>query len=204
MCFHSRQSKSAIELQQRFKAKVAYAEQTNHPGIYNGFTYPNTPVITDKEPGHIKMFNWGLIPAWSNDEEIRAYTLNARIETIKEKASFKNVINNRCLVIADGFYEWKWLDEKGKKKQKYLITKEADALFSFAGIYSVWINKVTGEIRNTYTIITTVANELMSEIHNSKKRMPVILSEQREKDWLAGEEIHYFIKENPELIATPI
>ena len=118
--------------------------------------------------------------------------------------SFKNAIQNRCLILADGFYEWQWLDEKGKKKQKHLVTLKNDDLFAFAGIYSVWINKITGEIRDTYSIVTTEANELMSEIHNSKKRMPVILSEEREKDWLAGEEIELFTKESVDLKAVPI
>lgn len=204
MCFHSQQSKSATALENRFKAKIKFPEQKKYQGIYNGFTYPETPVIIDKNPEYINNYHWGLIPNWSKDDAIKAYTLNARIETLKEKVSFKNAIQNRCLILADGFYEWQWLDEKGKKKQKHLITLKNDDLFAFAGIYSVWINKITGEIRDTYSIVTTEANELMSEIHNSKQRMPVILTEEREKDWLAGEEIELFTKESVDLKAVPI
>ena len=134
----------------------------------------------------------GLIPFWAKDDSIKQYTLNAKIETLNEKPAFKNSVKNRCLVIADGFYEWKWLDEKGRKKQKYLITLPDSDLFAFAGIWSEWQNKSTGEIINSYSIITTEANELMAEIHNSKKRMPVILTKKNEKDWLGGEEINDF------------
>ena len=114
------------------------------------------------------------------------------------------MINNRCLVISDGFYEWQWLDSKGTKKQKYLLTSKTNDLFAFAGLYSDWIDKSTGELRNTYTIVTTVANALMSEIHNHKKRMPIILSPERESLWLAGEEIEDFKKDEIDLLATAI
>ena len=111
-------------------------------------------------------------------------TLNARIETIEDKPSFKNSINKRCLVIADGFYEWQWHDTKGKNKTKYEIGIKDHELFAFAGLYSQWINQHTGEIRDTYTIVTTEANPLMAEIHNIKKRMPIILKPEDETKWL--------------------
>lgn len=204
MCFHSKQTKSAITLQNRFKAKIENPSLFNPNAIYNAFTYPHTPVIIDKSPDLIKEYYWGLIPNWSKDEEIRSYTLNARIETIKEKVSFKGVVKNRCLIIADGFYEWQWLDKKGTKKQKYQLTEPNDEVFAFAGLYSDWVDKTTGEIRNTYTIVTTEANALMSEIHNHKKRMPIILTPEREQLWLAGEEIDNFKNESVDLIATSI
>ena len=111
-------------------------------------------------------------------------TLNARIETIEEKPAFKDVVSQRCLVIANGFYEWQWLDSKGKNKIKYEIGLENDELFAFAGLYSNWINKETGEVKNTFTIVTTEANQLMSKIHNIKKRMPIILKREDEEKWL--------------------
>ena len=118
------------------------------------------------------------------DEDIKKMTLNAKIETIDEKSSFKNSVNKRCLVIANGFYEWQWLDCKGKSKIKYEIGIDNDNLFAFAGLYSQWVNTITGEIKDTYTIVTTQANELMAEIHNTKKRMPIILKQEDEKKWL--------------------
>ena len=110
--------------------------------------------------------------------------MNAKIENLSEKASFKHCINQRCLILTNGFYEWKWLDEKGKEKQQYLISLPNDKPFAFAGIYSEWTNKNTGELLQTYAMITTEANPLMAEIHNTKKRMPVILTPQNENDWL--------------------
>src|SRR5690606_7300499 len=93
----------------------------------------------------------------------------ARIETLEEKPSFRNSIKNRCLIPATNFYEWKWLDEKGKKKEKFNIGTDEE-LFAFAGLYSVWNNPQNGQQMLTYTILTTEANGLMAEIHNNKKK----------------------------------
>lgn len=111
-------------------------------------------------------------------------TLKARIETVEEKPSFKNAVNKRCLVIANGFYEWKWHDSKAKNKTKYEIGIGNYDLFAFAGLYSNWRNNVTGEIKETYTILSTISNPLMVEIHNIKKRMPIILKPEDEIKWL--------------------
>ena len=191
MCFHSKQSKDAQTLEKRFKAKVDGDIQVS-ADYYNGFTFPKTPVITNKNSELIQVFNWGLIPVWAKDKSIQSYTLNAKIETLKEKPSFKGSIKNRCLILADGFIEWKWLDPKGKAKQKYLITLPSDELFAFAGLWSNWTDKSTGQIVNSYTIITTEANPFMAEIHNSKKRMPVILTKENENLWLVGNETDQF------------
>lgn len=200
MCFHSKQSKSAQELKQRFNAKFEN-EASFSPAIFNGFQYPKTPVITNKQTDLIQLFHWGLIPFWAKDDNIKKMTLNCKIETAHEKPSFRNVIHNRCLVLADGFYEWQWLDAKGKEKQKYELTLPDNAAFAFAGLYSEWLDKSTGELRNTYTILTTEANELMSKIHNTKKRMPIILSPDNEQNWLHGDPLKM---QNERLLATPI
>ena len=197
MCFHSKQTKSAQELEHRFDAKFEKAENYV-PSIYNGFTFPQTPVITNKDKNKIQLFNWGLIPHWAKDDSIRKNTLNARSETIHEKPSFRQVVNNRCLVLSDGFFEWQWLDEKGKKKQKYEITLPSNELFAFAGLWSEWVDKTTGELINSYAILTTEANETMSRIHNSKKRMPMILSRDNERGWINGGEM---VMDNGRLVA---
>ncbi|MFN5183840.1 MAG: SOS response-associated peptidase [Bacteroidota bacterium] len=204
MCYHTKQTKSLRKVEHRFKAKVERPEIFNSNAIYNGFIFPKTPVILNSSPSEIKEISWGLIPSWSKDESIRQYTLNAKIETLTEKPSFKNCINNRCIVIVDGFFEWKWLDTAGKKKQKYLIQLERGVLFSFAGLYSEWTDMSSGEIITTYTLVTTEANELMSEIHNQKKRMPVVLTEQNESDWLEGADISIFKKPEIKLLAEKI
>jgi putative SOS response-associated peptidase YedK len=183
MCFHSQQSKDAQALEHRFNAEFKNPEHYQ-PGIYNGFSFPKTPVITHLESSKIQMFNWGLLPGWTNDISFRKNTLNAKIETITEKPSFKNYVNNRCLILMDGFFEWQWLDPQGKQKQKYLITLPGNEAFAVAGIWNIWTNKQTGEIIHNYALLTTEANEQMSVIHNSKKRMPMVLTPDEEKLWL--------------------
>lgn len=203
MCFHSKQTKLALEVENRFKAKIDRPSELKRQEHINGFDFPKTPVIIDEQPEVITHFNWGLIPSWAKDEDIRKFTLNAKIETLDEKPSFRNSINKRCLVIANGFYEWQWLDSKGKNKQKYEIGIGNDELFAFAGIYSEWVNQVTGEIINSYAIVTTEANSLMAEIHNIKKRMPVILNQEDESKWLNHQPYQEFaLPYQVDLIAT--
>lgn len=191
MCFYFKQSKTAVELSNRFNAAFDNPDSFS-PSNYNGFQFPKTPVITNSEKTKIQLFSWGLIPHWAKDTVIRKHTLNARIETIHEKPSFRNSISKRCLVLVDGFYEWKWLDEKGKHKQKYLISMPTGEAFAFAGLWNEWVEKNTGEIYKTYTIITKPADAFMSEIHNSAKRMPYILTRSNEFDWLNGEKFQDF------------
>jgi putative SOS response-associated peptidase YedK len=200
MCFFSQISKDAVEVQHRFNAKFEN-ETSFKPMAYNAFQFPKTPVITNLNPDLIQMFQWGLIPHWAKNDEIKKNTLNARIETIHEKPSFKYALQNRCLIIADGFFEWQWLDPKGKHKQKYIINFPDNQLFAFAGLYNTWADPSTGEMINTYTILTTAANELMSIIHNSKKRMPIILNPEDENLWLSGEELQ---QKEIQLVATPL
>jgi len=198
MCFFFQQTKDATTLQKRFKAKYK-KENTEPSGNFYGFAYPKTPVIANAQPDEIDLYHWGLIPSWSKDNEIRKYTLNARLETILEKPSFKNSAKNRCLILADSFFEWQWLDPKGKEKQKYELTINEKEIFAFGGLWNSWTDKETGEIFNTYTILTTEANELMSKIHNTKKRMPVIVH--NEHDWLMGDNL---IMRNEEIKATEV
>lgn len=190
MCFHSQQSKSATELQHRFKAKFRKIDDYK-AGIYNGFTYPRTPIITHKYPDSIELFEWGLIPHWSKDINIRKNTLNARVESIDEKPSFRDVVSQRCLVLADAFFEWQWLDAAGKQKKKYKIGMSGEEAYAYAGLWSKWEDPTTKTIHLSYTILTTEANLLMAEIHNSKKRMPLIVAKESENAWLNGEDVHW-------------
>ncbi len=203
MCFYTKQTKKAVEIEFRFNAKFNQPDQFSPSDFINGFTFPKTPVITSNDPEIIQLFNWGLIPAWSSDERIRRSTLNAKIETLSEKPSFKDYISNRCLIIANGFYEWQWLDKKGKHKQKYEITLPGESLFSFAGIWSTRQDH-DGKQKFTYSLLTTKANSLMSEIHNTKKRMPVILSKEQEMLWLNEVPVEEFRRSDPPLIAKKV
>lgn len=192
MCYHTKQTKKATEVQKRFEATIEQIEIFKPVSHYNAFEFPLMPVITNENSGLIRHFNWGLIPGWSSDMEIRKQTLNARIETITEKNAFKNYTDNRCLVIANGYFEWQWLDKSGKLKNKFEIGIGNEDLFAFAGLFNEWTDRQTGEIIPTFTIITTQANDLMSGIHNTKKRMPVVLYQEDETDWLEGRDISDF------------
>lgn len=170
----------------------------------NGFSFLAMPVITQGDPGRIQLFHWGLIPPWvkskADADKLRAQTLNARSETVFEKPSFRtSIMHNRCLVIADGFFEW--MDFEKKKYPHYIRLKDKE-LFCFAGIYASWTDKETGEHINSFSILTTDANPLMARIHNSKQRMPVIIPPAGYKKWLSPglskEEIGSFLKPYPE------
>lgn len=200
MCYHTQQTKDAQTLEKRFKAKLRM-DKPFQSEYFNGFTFPQTPIIAHNKQDEIQLFRWGLIPDWAKDNSIQQYTLNAKIETLLEKPSFKNNIQNRCLVIADGFMEWQWLDAKGKKKQPFLITLPNKDAFAFAGIWSEWLNPSTGELINTYTILTTEATGIMAEIHNSKKRMPIILTPDQESIWLSEPNYLDFSHNTIELMA---
>ncbi len=191
MCYQTRLIKKREEIADRFNAVIEKFDEYSPTEFCSAFDYPKTPVITSKNTSKIQLYNWGLVPKYSQDISIRKFTLNARIETLNEKKSFKNVIQNRCLIIADGFYEWQWRNKSGSKKQKYLIGLPNNELFAFAGIYSQWTN-YENSIYNSYSLITTKANDLMSEIHNTKQRMPVLLRKEDEINWLSGKNFNIY------------
>jgi len=151
--------------------------------LVSGFSHPKLAVV--RQDG-VFLHEWGLIPSWVKDQDtandLRTKTLNAVGETVFEKPSFrKSVVSQRCLLPVSGFYEWR--DVNGVKYPYYIQVTEQD-YFSLGALYDTWINKVTGEIRNTFSIITTPANPLMEKIHNLKKRMPLILSPEDQMNWL--------------------
>lgn len=172
--------------------KVVKEEQLslfNNTFLVNGFDNPAMPVITDEKPDKIQFFHWGIIPSWVKDQEtaksIRNNTLNAKAETIFERASFKHSIKEkRCLIICSGFFEWQKI--KGKKYPYYISLKD-DEVFVFGGIWSSWTDRETGEIINTYSVITVEANELLANIHNTKKRMPLIMEPEDALKWIDKE-----------------
>lgn len=152
----------------------------------SGFIHPLLPVITCGEPETIQPYRWGLIPAWCKNgeqaKEISLQTLNARGETVFEKPSFRSsIIKKRCLVIVNGFYEWY---TAGRNKYPFYIHMKDRPFFSLGGIYENWVDKETAEVFNSFSIITTDANPLMAKIHNSKKRMPLIIPVAYEKQWI--------------------
>ena len=184
MCYHIKIENSLKNIEKRFSAKYVGKEEFNPQKYINGFSLPQIPVITNEKPNEIQLLYWGLIPHWiknyNDAQQIRSKTLNARSETITEKPSYKKLINkNHCLVIADGYYEWR-LEEN--KKKRYLIQKDDKKLFAFAGIWDSWRNKENGEMINSFSIITQEANEFMSYIHNVKKSNQLYYQNQMKKD----------------------
>ncbi len=129
----------------------------------------------------LQMLRWGLIPSWAKDAKIGAKLINARAETVSEKPSFKAAFKRRrCLIIADGFYEWQ---RQEKKKQPYYFCLQNAQLFAFAGLWEQW-NLPDEDIINSCTILTTEANDLLRPIHD---RMPVILESKNYGLWLDSE-----------------
>lgn len=185
MCFHNSLSVKAQQLSQRYELDISDDEL--EPIFHgNGFSFPKWPIITSQVPDKFQFYSWGLIPQWSRTKEdalkMRLNTLNARSETIFEKPSFKASIRyKRCLVPSTGFYEWR--DHKGAK-YPYFISLREQEIFSMAGIYERYTDKQTGEVMDTFSIATCPANPLMAKIHNSKERMPVILTKEDEKIWI--------------------
>lgn len=142
---------------------------------------PSQPVAVVANTGQNKVdfFVWGLIPAWAKDPGIGNRMINARAETLAEKPSFKAAYRRRrCLVLADGFYEWR--KNPDKSKTPVYIQLESKEPFAFAGLWEVWHSPQGDEVLSC-TIITTEPNEFMAKIHN---RMPVILPRAAYEQWL--------------------
>ena len=157
----------------------------------SGFDHPDVPIITNEDRNKIQLFNWGLMPGWIKDVkkavELSNRTLNARSEDMFDKPSFKYAAKyRRCLVLVDGFFEYHW---KKEKSYPHHITLKNDEPMALAGLWETWILESEGLMRNTFSIVTTSANPLMSYIHNKPKgstepRMPLIIPRELEDEWL--------------------
>lgn len=182
-------------------------------GVQSGFEYPQWPVMIATEEGtrEIRMMEWGFIPTYIQD---RDDVKKMREGYKKEDGSFKPPIiilnaigeeilspnkifkqaalHRRCLVLSSGFYEWRHIFPLGKngkplkraQKFPYFIQLKDQPIFFMAGIWQNWIDKGSGETMDTFAIVTTKANSLLEQIHNTKKRMPVILPETLAAEWL--------------------
>lgn len=181
-----------MEIQLPWETPTADA-MVRDPGYFlSGFDRPLMPVLTIPQfTNHCTLtaMRWGLIPHWCKTHEqsveLSIYGLNARSETLDEKPLFRDAWKSQpCLIPASGFFEWQSV---GKRKQPYYIHASDGLPLLFAGIFAVWLDTQTGEEMKSYSIITTEANELMAEIHNVKKRMPVILGSADAKAYLLGD-----------------
>jgi putative SOS response-associated peptidase YedK len=186
MCYTVNINLTRNELEKRFGSRFSEPSSFSPRYYYNAFDLPDLPVIRSESPDSIDLFTWGLVPYWVKDagasREIRKKTFNARMETIREKPSFRAAVKSRrCLVLCRGFYEW---EQREQGKIPYYIYLKGEKPMAMAGLYEYWTDRETGEILRTCTIITTAANRMMEKIHNTKKRMPLILPEENEHAWI--------------------
>jgi putative SOS response-associated peptidase YedK len=136
------------------------------------------PVIIAQSPNRMVLMRWGLIPHWAKDPKTSNKMINARIETLTQRAAYRGLLAaHRCLVPASGYYEWK-AEERGKAP--YYIHPAHGSFVAFAGLYDTWTNAQGEELR-TFTIVTRDADDQMARLHN---RMPVVLAREDEQAWL--------------------
>jgi len=166
---------NAEEIAFRFSVEVPESYQPH----YNAAPSQLLPIITSDSPAGVSTFYWGLAPDFSRNKGVSERIINLRAESILEKPAYRKALQTRrCLVLADGFYEWKKL---GKKTTiPYRFTRKDKKIFAFAGIWEEY-EDLTGASFHTFSIFTTTSNEAVSPIHD---RMPVILSQESEKIWL--------------------
>jgi putative SOS response-associated peptidase YedK len=181
------------------KQRIAEWMQAHDNGVFDDSYYAPSfnvapqsvqPVVRlDSDTGdrELTVMRWGLVPFWSKDGKAAFNTINARAESVATSPVYREAFKKRrCLVPADFFYEWQLVD--AKTKQPYAIALRDWSLFAFAGLWERWADKVTGEIKETYTVVTTDPNELMRTIHD---RMPVILKPSDYSRWLdPGDPLH--------------
>ena len=190
------------------KKKLKDYELNVHQPMASGFDYPLWPVLKPINHGNDfvpEMMHWEFIPSYiksldallhfrkggpnpkTGKKDFPHNTLNAIGEEILTKPTFKEAaLKRRCLVLASGFYEWRHFTTPGGKDTAYpyyLNLKEHEYFF-MAGIYNPWIDEQTGEMVDSFSILTTAANSLLEQVHNKKKRMPVVLPEEEAAEWI--------------------
>jgi putative SOS response-associated peptidase YedK len=190
MCYHKQDKALKGSLEAHYDALLRDIDYV--PAYYeNAFDFKTSPVLTVERPKELLMYRWGLIPWWTKSVDdglrLRTQTLNCISEEMYEKSSFRDSAkgNKRCLIPCTGFFEWRWDNvDKPKNKTPYFIHSKYQEIFSIGGLYSSWRDKKSNEELLTYTVLTTKANPLMSTIHNSKLRQPVLIKKEFERDWL--------------------
>jgi putative SOS response-associated peptidase YedK len=140
--------------------------------------------VTTDRSGELRgeLLRWGLVPSWSESADPGLKLINARVETAAQRPAFRRAFERyRCLIVADGFYEWRAREGAGRSlKQPVHITRDDRGLFAFAGLWSIW-HGPADEVLRTCAILTTAANQAIATLHD---RMPVILDPENERAWL--------------------
>jgi Uncharacterized conserved protein len=186
MCFTVNVNVIKEELENRYGATLIDPDKYRPSYYYHAFSLPSIPAICSGDPSKIQLLMWGLIPGWTksiNEANIIRYkTFNARSESIATKPSFSSSFRSkRCIIPVKGFFEWQHI---GNEKIPWYIYHTENEVLSIAGLYDDWTENNTGEVFSTFSIVTTEANELMAHIHNSGKRMPLILDKSAETKWI--------------------
>jgi putative SOS response-associated peptidase YedK len=186
MCFSVNVNLVKEELENRYGATLIDPDKYRPSYYYHAFSLPELPAVCSGIPNRIRLLKWGLIPSWirsiDDANAIRYKTFNARSESLDKKPSFSSSIRSkRCIIPLKGFFEWQHI---GKEKIPWYIYHSENEILSIAGLYDEWTENSTGELFSTFSIITTEANGLMAEIHNSARRMPVILDKTAETIWI--------------------
>ena len=193
MCYTATQTSKAYEFQDFYKAKIPNPESIEqHAPLFkaDGFTHPDLFVLLQKEGDReLQLMQWGLIPGWKKSmadmRKLSNSTLNAKSETVRSLPSFKNsIVSKRCIIPVNSFFEYKHVDGD---KLPYLIHPKEQPFFNLAGIYSYYLNPDNNEWLSTFSILTQPANVFMADIHNSAKRMPLMLSNELISDWINPE-----------------
>jgi putative SOS response-associated peptidase YedK len=175
MCGRYTITESPNELAARFRAALA---GVGFAPRYNAAPTQVLPVVVDEDGRRLALMRWGLIPSWAKDESIGNRLINARADSVASKPSFRTAFKHRrCLVPADGFYEWL---KEGKTKTPIRVTPEQGGVIAFAGLWDRW-KDAEGRDVLSFTIITTDANDQTRKVHD---RMPLMLPRNREDDWL--------------------
>jgi len=178
MCGRFSQTATLTTITRRFGVQTPRAESAAWTPHYNIAPTQTVVVVGDDGQRYLTEMHWGLIPSWAQDPAIGNRMINARAETVATKATFRVALRKRrCLVVADGFYEWQ---KRVRSKQPFYIVLKSREPFGFAGLWESWTSPDGKEIKSC-TIITTEANELLKPIHD---RMPVILTHEAEAIWL--------------------
>ncbi|WP_443938813.1 SOS response-associated peptidase [Pedobacter sp. MW01-1-1] len=189
MCYRTTQVSKIQEMAEYYSAPVYDGVDIDDLEYYQavGFSHPNLAVISSIEgQRNIEPMQWGLMPNWKKPLaemlKLSNNTLNAKSETIFDLVSFKNsIMSKRCILPVNSFFEFK---EVEKDKLPYLIQPKEGKFFNLACIYSFYQNPETKDWIKSFSIVTTPANSLMAEIHNTKFRQPVILDNQQISNWL--------------------
>lgn len=189
MCYYVSVKTNPKQLMSTFKVQFPAGSAFEGYNMANGFAHPLLPVLTYHNERTLSLYQWGLIPPFikTADQAIKIanQTLNAKSESVFDKPAFKeSIIKRRCIIPVTGFFEYKHL---GKEKVPYFIYPKVKPFFNLAGIFSHWVEPNSGNLTSSFSILTGTANELMAGIHNSAKRMPLMISDAKIDTWIDGD-----------------